>query len=484
MTATREMWVAMELGGSAVQMCSLETVAPQMSPTEETSAPRKRMRTETASNTTTAPDRAVFEVAPSVKLLRYVSYPNALGILPGEKGPIIGDALMHLSRYQGLLLRRPIDRGFLVDVNLQAVLIESGLDMIGVTAESACNVLLALPFGIPLEVAKALYELCFVRFHFRSVRLVSSQYISLWAMGETSTVESERNISVFAPTIVVDSGFSATTVVPYVDGKPVRSCIRRIDVGGKLLTNRLKEIISFSQLNVLQETWLVNHIKEKLCYVSLDFRSDLKSAEGRSSGVPCARYVMPSIAGIPPLGLPHQEALRKNINLDEAQLVSLRHELFVVAELLFSPSDIGIRQCGVAECVGVVCKAVANRLGGPWLHHALLQRVLLVGGSTRLRQFATRLENDLCSSSPDEAAVRVIMGDGNMNDDTREGASGHKVQSPSSSNEAGKKLSWFARGTLKLLNDSFHGSQSVLPQQLQKATCKEDAFCAACAHLL
>lgn len=45
--------------------------------------------------------------------------------------------------------------------------------------------------------------------------------------------------------LVVDSGYSFTYITPYVKGKKVKSAIRRIDVGGKLLTNHLKDIISY-----------------------------------------------------------------------------------------------------------------------------------------------------------------------------------------------------------------------------------------------
>ena len=43
--------------------------------------------------------------------------------------------------------------------------------------------------------------------------------------------------------LVVDSGFSFTHLAPYVMGKRVRSAVRRLDVGGKLLTNHLKEVL-------------------------------------------------------------------------------------------------------------------------------------------------------------------------------------------------------------------------------------------------
>jgi hypothetical protein len=52
----------------------------------------------------------------------------------------------------------------------------------------------------------------------------------------------------------------------------------RVDVGGKLLTNHLKEIISYRQIHVLEETYVMNACKEDACFVSLDFDRDLRMA--------------------------------------------------------------------------------------------------------------------------------------------------------------------------------------------------------------
>lgn len=46
-----------------------------------------------------------------------------------------------------------------------------------------------------------------------------------------------------------------------------------------MLDNYLKEVISFRQWNVLEESYLMTHIKEELCYVSLDFKQDLNRAK-------------------------------------------------------------------------------------------------------------------------------------------------------------------------------------------------------------
>jgi actin-related protein 6 len=64
--------------------------------------------------------------------------------------------------------------------------------------------------------------------------------------------------------LILDSGFSFTYAVPIFQGVPVRHASTRIDIGGKLLTNLLNEIISYKEYNLTGETLLVNDIKEQL----------------------------------------------------------------------------------------------------------------------------------------------------------------------------------------------------------------------------
>ena len=45
--------------------------------------------------------------------------------------------------------------------------------------------------------------------------------------------------------VVLDAGFSFTHAVPVFDGRVLPSGVRRINLGGKLLTNYLKELVSY-----------------------------------------------------------------------------------------------------------------------------------------------------------------------------------------------------------------------------------------------
>lgn len=54
--------------------------------------------------------------------------------------------------------------------------------------------------------------------------------------------------------------------------------VKRLDLGGKALTNYLKELVSYRAVNVMDETFIMDDVKEKLCFVSLDVARDLQVA--------------------------------------------------------------------------------------------------------------------------------------------------------------------------------------------------------------
>lgn len=79
--------------------------------------------------------------------------------------------------------------------------------------------------------------------------------------------------------LVVDSGFSFTHVVPVFRGRIVSAGVRRIDVGGKLLTNHLKELVSFRQWYMMDQTSVMEHAKEECCYVTERWDDDWELAK-------------------------------------------------------------------------------------------------------------------------------------------------------------------------------------------------------------
>lgn len=83
---------------------------------------------------------------------------------------------------------------------------------------------------------------------------------------------------------MIDSGYSHTTVTPIVQGRPLQQAIRRLDVGGKLMTNYLTRLLSVRHFDMRNETFVVNEMKESVCYVSLDFKGDLEKRGREHAG--------------------------------------------------------------------------------------------------------------------------------------------------------------------------------------------------------
>jgi actin-related protein len=53
----------------------------------------------------------------------------------------------------------------------------------------------------------------------------------------------------------------------------------RIDIGGKLMTNYLKEIVSYRHWYMMDQTSVMEHAKEETCYVSTQWKQDLETAK-------------------------------------------------------------------------------------------------------------------------------------------------------------------------------------------------------------
>ena len=206
--------------------------------------------------------------------------------------------------------------------------------------------------------------------------------------------------------LVIDSGFSHSTITPLYKGKPIQQAIRRLDIGGKFLTNFLKELVSIRHYNMLDETHLMNDVKEATCYVSQNFKQDLeRSWKGTSNGRRKALndgketvvdYVLPEYnAHRQGFMRPHDPSLtakmRKMGSLAGAadtieDYMTLDNERFTVPEVLFNPGDVGMKEEGLPA-------TVLQSLSGlpPGLWPAMLANLLVVGGNAQIEGFMTRL---------------------------------------------------------------------------------------------
>lgn len=203
---------------------------------------------------------------------------------------------------------------------------------------------------------------------------------------------------------MIDSGYSHTTVTPLYCGTPIQQAVRRVEIGGKLLTNYLKELVSIRHYNMSDETHLINQVKEAISFVSSDFRRDLERTwKGSSYGHQTNEddqlrvdYILPDYnarkEGFMRAHDPSLNAKMRKIGALTGHgavaedFMTLGNERFTVPELLFNPGDVGMKQAGLPE-------TVFQSLSGlpPGLWPAMLANILVVGGNAKIQGFVERL---------------------------------------------------------------------------------------------
>jgi actin-related protein 6 len=241
--------------------------------------------------------------------------------------------------------------------------------------------------------------------------------------------------------LVVDSGFSFTHIVPVLSGVVKWNAVVRLDIGGKLMTNYLKELISYRQWNVMEDTHVINTVKEACCYVSMDLNADqtlckcvalygcMRQANRQGRYYPkdndiVLNYVLPDFSPNSSnktgyiqdrKALPTTATLRSPEKRDkggmlkaaatavgEEQVLKMTNERFVVPELLFNPSAIGMQQQGLPEAIASSIARLPEEVQG-----LFWANVTLVGGNCNLPGLVKRLRRNLRTLAPAECFVGV-----------------------------------------------------------------------------
>jgi actin len=167
----------------------------------------------------------------------------------------------------------------------------------------------------------------------------------------------------FQTGLVIEIGDSITRIVPIYEGYKLEHAIRILDIGGRTLTRYMEKIlgeIGFSADSSIRRE-LVRALKEKACFISLDYNEDLRRAE---------QY-------------------EKKYSLPDGSTITLSKERFQVPELLFDPS-LDLEEFPLPTAIMDVIEECDVDI-----RPELLNNIFLSGGSSMFPNIKSRLYQEL-----------------------------------------------------------------------------------------
>lgn len=280
-----------------------------------------------------------------------------------EEEIYVGDEIQSIGLYK---IFHPIEKGIVVDWTHFENIIDYIFYNLRVDP-TLVNVLFAVHPMFPYKDLKRIFELFLERYQCMAFYPVLDSMLTLYSGG-------------FQTGLIIEIGDSNTRIVPIYESYKLEHAVRILDIGGRVLTRYMEQTLESLgwavDSSIRRE--LVRVLKEKACFVSLDYKEDLKRSE---------QY-------------------EKDYSLPDGSTISLNKERFMVPELLFNPSS-ELEEISLPVAIMDVIEACDLDI-----RPDLLNNIFLSGGSSMFPNLKSRiyqeLELELARRKKKEQAVRII----------------------------------------------------------------------------